>query len=538
MTRFVSAEFGESGDRPAAADLMREIATRHSAGEWWNWIGRLPDPDPVLKKLPGGGVDLLEALTADDHVISVIQTRKLGTLSREWKIEAGTPDGETVTREAEALAEDFAADLERVDVYSLVSQVLDAPLYGFVPLEILWAPANGRVRIKDIRPLPARWFGFDIDGEPRFLSKDNPWEGDRPPFGKFVFARHFPSYDNPYGLRLLSRCFWPVTFKKGGWQFWVTFAERYGMPWVVGQYPPGTNREEQDRLLASLRSMVRDAAAIYPAGGEIKLISAEGNATGQVYERLIARADAAISKAVVGQTLTADIDGKGSYAASKTHEHVLESYQDGDARLVKTVMEEIGWLYGLVNAPEAPAPAWSWFEEEDMRAERAERDQVLSQAGVRFTSVYFQRHYNLAEDEFEIGEEVAGRRSQVAGKKEIGGADFAGGSRLVAGGKEEVAGKKEEKAGEFAEGGRPQDEWQAEVDRLAEESAAKGAETFKADEERLIEIVRDAAGFDDMQERIIDAYGDLDPDALAEVLEQAILAADLYGRWTETAHGS
>jgi phage gp29-like protein len=102
-------------------------------------------------------------------------------------------------------------------------------------VEILWASGDSSLRIADLIGKPVRWFGFDTDNHPRFRSAGNPWLGEELPFGKFVFARHFPTYDNPYGLRLLSRCFWPAAFKKGGIKFWVTLAEKYGMPFMLGK---------------------------------------------------------------------------------------------------------------------------------------------------------------------------------------------------------------------------------------------------------------------------------------------------------------
>ena len=336
--------------------LSHEIATRDAA-EWLSFLGVLPDPDPVLRKR-GDGVEILESLTADAHLESVIGTRKAGTKAREWRIEPGTITGEKPTPAAEELARRFAEDLERIDVENLIVEILNAPLMGNVPIEILWQPDNGRARIHDLRAVPSRWFGWSQeDNQPRFLSKENPWYGEVLPFGKFVFARYEPTYDNPYGKRLLSRCFWPITFKRGGLQFWVTFCEKFGIPFLLGKYGRNVEKPEQARMLASLAAMVRDAVAIVPEGASVEMLTHKGQG-GEVFQKLCDSMDAAMSKVIMGQTLTAEVGDKGSYAVGKVHENVLHLYQSSDQKLVKTTLEDIAWLYGQVNAPGVPTASF------------------------------------------------------------------------------------------------------------------------------------------------------------------------------------
>lgn len=313
-------QFLEFEEKPRVAELSREIATRSAAWDWSGMMGLLPDPDPVLRKT-GDGVEVLESLTADGHLTSVIQTRKLGTLKKEFRWEPGAEAGSEPSSAAKKLRDDLKSDLDRVDLYHLVSNLLDAPFYGFTPVEIIWEPRGGDMRIKDIRSLPVRWFGYDDQNNPKFISQNNPWDGEALPFGKFVFARHFPTYDNPYGLRLLSRCFWPIVFKRGGIKFWVTFAEKYGMPFILGKYRPGAPEPEQKEMLVSLASMVRDAVAVVPQGGTVELLERKGAGGATVYERLRSAMDAEMSKVIMGQTLTAETSEKGgAYAQSKTHE--------------------------------------------------------------------------------------------------------------------------------------------------------------------------------------------------------------------------
>ena len=60
----------------------------------------------------------------------------------------------------------------------------------------------------------------------------------------------------------MSRCFWPVAFKKGGFKFWAVFTEKFGMPWLIGKVPRGTGDTDRAQLLDHLVKMVQDAVAV------------------------------------------------------------------------------------------------------------------------------------------------------------------------------------------------------------------------------------------------------------------------------------
>ena len=208
--------FSEPMTSEAKAGLQTEMFTGVEGFDPVGWMGLFPDPDPVLLKT-GDGVSVLRDLLGDWKVISSIQSRKLGTLKkRDYVLEAGHGEGKSPEAEAVRICKDMDEDLKQLDMYNLFSQVLDAPYFGNTFCEVIWRPEGGRMRIADLKPRPVEWFGFDKKHEPRYRGTSESM--DPIPYGKIVIARHFPDATNPYGLRLLSRCLWPVAIKKGGGQ--------------------------------------------------------------------------------------------------------------------------------------------------------------------------------------------------------------------------------------------------------------------------------------------------------------------------------
>ena len=188
----------------------------------------------------------------------------------------------------------------------------------------------------DIQEKPNQWFVFDNDNRLRFLSSEAQLEGERLPPRKFLLTQHYATYENPYGQRILSRCFWPVTFKKGGWKFWVIFAEKFGIPTAIGKVPRATPADQRSALLTALGQMIQDAVAVINDDESIQLMEAtQKGVTSELYERLIEVANTEISKAILGQTLSTEIPDRGSYAAAKSHLKVRGDLLDQDKKLVK-----------------------------------------------------------------------------------------------------------------------------------------------------------------------------------------------------------
>jgi phage gp29-like protein len=280
--------------------------------------------------------------------------------------------------------------------------MLDAPFYGMSPIEVIWNAENHKWLPDKIVGKPPEWFMFDPENNLRFKSLTDMIEGEEIPEYKFLLPRHHASYQNPYGERVLSRCFWPVTFKKGGFKFWSIFTEKFGMPWIIGKVPRSTNDTERSSLLTNLTSMVQDAVAVINDDESVDITEASGKkASADIYDKLIEAANKEVSKAILGQTATTEgTPGKlgDEHAQIETKEDIVDS----DKQMVCSAWNLLfRWITEL-NSAGANPPEFVFYEEEDIRKTRSERDTELSNQGVRFTKFYYQRAYNLQEKDFEI----------------------------------------------------------------------------------------------------------------------------------------
>lgn len=488
----------------ATKELLQEIATRAAAGEldMSGWLMSLPDPDPVLRKR-GEYAQVLEELTADEQVCTAIQQRKLKTLlKRDYRFRPGAAGGEDPSPQAEALAAALSKDLEDVDMYHLIAEVLDAPYYGHTVAEVMWTPGTDDLRIDTIRVKPRRWFGYD--GQNRLQFQGATGAPELVPQHKCIVARHFPTFENPYGLRLLSRCLWPVAFKKGGVRFWLEFCEKYGFPWVLGEVDAGTDEASISRATGALSQMVRSAVGIVK-GVKTQMFNPSAKGA-DVHLQLVRYWDGAISKVLKGQTLTDEIGDTGSYAAAQTHYTVLDDFAAADAQLVTAFMNDLAWSYGQVNAgPDVYAPVFEYVEAEDLAA-RAELDTKLHGVGVRFRKAHFVDQYRLPEDAFDLVEAQVpdSAQNQLAENK-----DFAAQPERM----------------------DPADQGQAYADGLADNIVPKAQRIVRSQADALLALIERAESYDDARLLLAEALGPDDDDELAEQLLAGMVNAELAGRW-------
>lgn len=481
--------------------LTSELYTSPFAFDALTWLSLLPDPDPVLRKT-GDGIQVLRDLTADHKVLASIQNRKLGTLlKRDFRFEAGHEQEKDPTPEAERITADLKNDLESIDLYYVFSQVLDAPYYGYTPVEILWEARQGRLHITDLKPRPPEW--FDFSGKHELV-----WRGDNQAVvpGKIVLARHFPDATNPYGLRLLSRCLWPVAIKKGGVKWWAMLCEKFGLPWVVGKAPSGSGETERRKIASQLASMVQDAVAVVSQGTDVDIHGFEAK-TGSLHPDLVRYMDAAVALVIMGQTLTAEVGEKGSYAAGKVHEDVLDKYTASDETLLCHFMDDLAWTYTQVNSRDALSPVFSYIEPADYDAQ-AGLDDKLHTVGVRFTREHFTRRYGLTDDEFDLEQGPA----QGRGLRPVTGAELAA------------------PAGGFTP------EQQA-LEDLAADLVQEAAGALDGNERLIVQAILESDSYDDAIERLLELYPQLSADKLQDLLERGLFAAGAFGRHAADQEG-
>lgn len=384
----------------AAADkttsLSQEIATRKRSIDFYTIGMYLPNPDPVLKKM-GKDITIYKELRADPIVRGCIKSRKARTKKLLWEIDRG----KSKSRQAKIVTDIF----NKLPVRRMINQILEAPFFGNQPLEVMWD--EGTWTPNDVVGKPQQWFVYDEDNQLRFRTKEN-YNGIELPDKKFLVATNDASYENPYGDAELSSCFWPVTFRKGGYKFWVTFTEKFGMPFIIGKQPRGTGQPETDAFADKLEAMVQDAIAVIPDDASVEIPETKNTGSADLYDKLIRACTREINVALLGHSGGAE-STPGKLGGEDTAGDTGENIGDDDQKIVEDTMNTlIDWICDYNFAERSDRPRFVMYGEEDVDLDQSTRDKNLSETGqLRFKKPYFMKTYGFEEEDIDVVESPA-----------------------------------------------------------------------------------------------------------------------------------
>lgn len=367
--------------------LSSHIATRSRSIDFASLSTYLPNPDPILKAL-GKDITVYRDLCSDAHVGGCIRRRKASVKALEWGINREIAKNR-VSKNIEAIFNDLP-------IHNILSEMLDAALFGYQPLEVIWKKTGSFIVPDSVSGRPPEWFVYDADNCLRFRTKENSINGELLPEHKFLVVRQDATYDNPYGRPDLAMVFWPATFKRSGLKFWIQFTEKYGSPWVIGKHPRNTSDTETNDLLDRLEDMVQDAVAVIPNDSSVEIMEAAGKAgSADVYNQMLTFCKAEIAIALLGQNQTTE--ATANLASATAGLKVTDDIRDADAAMVSTAFNTlIQWICTL-NFGSVPKPSFSMWEQEDVDKQLAERDEILTKAGAKFSHAYFRRAYGFQE---------------------------------------------------------------------------------------------------------------------------------------------
>jgi len=318
------------------------------------YSGVLQHADDTLIQQGGGkGLAIYDEIERDTHAFSMLEKRKNTLIARDWEVE---PGGDAP---ADKKAAELVADcIDALPFDQICKDLLNATLKGFAVAEIVWERDGATIRPATIVAHDQRRFRFDRDWKPRLLTMTTMVDGEPLPDRKFIVHRVGVRGNNPYGLGLGTRLFWPVLFKREGITFWLHFLEKFAGPTVVGKTPYGMITEEQQRLLNTLVSVRTSSAITVPIGTDIEFLEASRGGTVS-YEAFVDYWDKQISICTTGETLTSQVtEGGGNRALGEVHADQLEVLADSDGDLLTdTLRDQLArWIVDY-NLPGAAIPS-------------------------------------------------------------------------------------------------------------------------------------------------------------------------------------
>jgi phage gp29-like protein len=309
----------------------------------------------------------LEMEEREPHYASVLQTRKLA-LSGIAPTVAAASDEQRDIEIADAVR-DLTAEPEFSD---LVEDLLDALGKSFSACQIIWESGPDRWTPKKYVWWDPRWFQFDYkNGEEIRMRVEGTQDGV--PLPPYKFIVHYPRIRTGLKIRggLARLAAAAYMCKNYAIKDWMRFIELFGIPMRVGRYDVGASPADKDILRRAVLGLGADAAALLPKGMEIDFEEIANTGAGAtLFERAADWFDKQVSKAVLGQTMTADNGSSQSQAT--VHNEVRLDLRRADARrLAATINAQLIEPFVQLNFGQVeryPRVGWELNEPEDLVA--------------------------------------------------------------------------------------------------------------------------------------------------------------------------
>lgn len=400
----------EQNDKTTAPslDVVTAPGTASQAATYLNNI--LSPRETVLDEM-GGSPKLYAQILRDDQVKSTLQQRFSALTSKEWEIAPGGED------KIDIEAAEFLNDqLDNIGWNGKVGKMIYGIFYGYAVAEIMWEINDeNKLVFKDIAVRKRHRFKFDLQGNLKLITADNPAGKMLPDRKMWIYTTGADNDDQPYGMGLAHWLYWPCLFKREGIKFWMMFLDKFGSPTPVGKYPANATDAEKEKLLAATQAFQQESGIIMPEGMLIELIEAKRG--GRVdYATLYKIMDAAISKVVLSQTMTTD-DG-ASLSQAEVHGGVKDNVIEADAEEICNSFNRgpAKWITEF-NFPGAKLPTVKYItgDNEDLNIV-ADRDNKLNELGFAPTEKYIHETYG---DGYQKKERAPDDEKAIASFKEL-----------------------------------------------------------------------------------------------------------------------
>lgn len=351
----------------------------------------------ILRAAEGGDCSRLFALYRDilascSHMQGEFAKRKLGVLSEPLTLISADPKDPRQVKHNKDVETHLT---ERPNWIDFLSHLQDSILYPVSLAERLYCQSSRpgwRYEIGCLSPIPAIHLAWPL-GE--FSIRDTDEMGNftgsytRPQLREYVCHRAhlLSSVPDWWGGPMRSLVFWWF-FATMDRDWWARFLDRFGSPFLEGRYDSSDERGRYE-LEAAFSAATKLFGIVVSDDAKIAMHQANSSQGGDAFQAFAEFANREISKLIIGQTSSADVQKGGGIGdgQGKSQADVREDIKRFDStRLAHTIRTQVLVPLWALNGWDTPIPTVAFGAVSDDEAEiTGELIQALSEAGIVLT---------------------------------------------------------------------------------------------------------------------------------------------------------
>ncbi|MFH0902758.1 MAG: DUF935 family protein [Pseudomonadota bacterium] len=309
---------------------------------------------------PAQQCDLFDdMIERDGHLRSQLDGRLQAVMGKDWILEGGG-DSEEDARAAVLLE---LACRATPSFWQTIKHQLKDTWYGYSLSEIVWGISDGLIVPTWFGNVPHRRVRFGdpmatsdaSSSEPRLLTKVADTRGVALEPGRWIWGET----DVPaVRAGVMRTATWWAFFKKLSVRDWIVFSERFGLPYVTGEYSETASDADKSALKEAVAQLGKDGAAVFAETCKLVIHQVErGGKAEDIQGSLTALCNAEMSKLVSGATLISESGGPGSFALGRVHQERSFDLIDSDAkRIADRFADAVGKPFVVWNGLNARPP--------------------------------------------------------------------------------------------------------------------------------------------------------------------------------------
>lgn len=384
----------------------------------------------LLKRVDSGELSDLCLLQQEmerksDQFAGVVQTRRNAVTALQWTIEPeqNEDEGDSFAKEVADYVGDTLATLKQWS--TALKHLSDAIGPNLSVVELVWEKAE----LVDFIIVPCtRLVSHPITNTGVAIRTDKNYMGfpiEEFP-GKFIVYVPNARGGFPFRTTLTHASVGAYLMIHFSRIDWLAFSEAYGSATRVVTYEDAIVDADRDTLKEYANEGGADAAIVMPKGATLEFMQAVG--TGETYQKQLDYADSKLAILWLGQTLTTDVGGVGSFAAAKVHDNVRGDLLASDLQSEASCIREqlirpmVELKYPGKNAP-IPCFKRKTYAQRDVESERLTLEQLsfAAREGLSVNSDWLYESLNIPRPETELPPVVqlgAAQREAVEAKAE------------------------------------------------------------------------------------------------------------------------
>jgi phage gp29-like protein len=272
----------------------------------------------------------------DGHIYAELFKRKMCLSNTDFEVRPPSNASAREKKDADNI-EQMLRDIE--DWNDIIFNMSDAILKGFSNTEYEWMHYNNWRIPHKFEHRPATWFQLHQDDQSSVVLRDHTGKGEYLRPFNWIQHKHAAKSGYPARQGLVRQLAWPFIFKNYSVRDLAEFLEIYGIPIRIGKYPGGATSDEKARLLQAVMSVGHNAGGIIPKGMELDFHDAAKGGGSDPFMTMMSWCERTQSKAILGQTLTAEAGNIGSQALGNVHNGVRKEIS----------VHDLGQLAGTLN---------------------------------------------------------------------------------------------------------------------------------------------------------------------------------------------